>query len=126
MSAEFHWEPLDFMELLGCAPKVDGEYGFSYEYQVDRGALQLTITIWPMDCEVQLSVHAASQSEPLIHLRLIGTPGARVVNDKRGKFIEFAAANLFAGRFDLTAPAPYGFRVWAIPYLKVEPYAYET
>jgi hypothetical protein len=47
-----------------------------------------------------------------------------VVNDKKGKFIEFAAANLFLDRFDLTTPAPYGFRVWADPYIKVEPYAY--
>lgn len=126
MTAEFQWDALDFLELLGCAPEVDDEYGISSEYVVQRGALRLTITIWPLDLEVQLSMHMASQDEALIHLRLIGTPGARVVNDKRGKFIEFAAANLFSGRFDLTTPAPYGFRVWADPYFKVEPYAYET
>ena len=126
MASEFQWDSLDFLELLGSAPKVDDEYGICSEYVVQRGDLRLMISIWPLDCEVQISVYMACQEEPLIHLRLLGTPGARVVNDKRGKFIEFAAANLFSGRFDFTVPAPYGFRVWADPYIKVEPYAYET
>jgi len=49
-----------------------------------------------------------------------------VVDDKKGKFIEFAGANLYAGRYDHSAAAPYGFRVWLDPFLEVEPCAYET
>jgi len=49
-----------------------------------------------------------------------------VVDDRKGKFIEFTRANLFAGRYDHSAAAPYGFRVWVDPFLKVEPCAYET
>lgn len=126
MTTEFQWDSLDFLEILGSAPRVDGEYGIFFEYVVQRGDLRLMISIWPLDCEVQISVYMPCQVEPLIHLRLIGTPGARVINDKRGRFIEFAAANLFSGRFDHTVPAPYGFRVWADPHIKVEPYAYQT
>lgn len=47
-----------------------------------------------------------------------------MVNEKGAKFIEFAGANLFSGRYDHSAAAPYGFRVWAEPYFKIEPFAY--
>jgi hypothetical protein len=77
MASEFQWDSLDFLELLGCAPKVDDEYGISSEYVVQRGDLRIIIGIWRLDCEVQISVYIACQEEPLIHLRLIGTPGAR-------------------------------------------------
>lgn len=125
MFTGFEWEPLEFLEALGCAPEVD-EDGLSYAYEVSRNSLRLLLTIWPLDREVQVSLHDVSQKEPLFHLRLVDTPGARVVDDKRGKFIEFAGANLFSGRFDPNVAAPYGFRLWADPYFKVEPYAYPT
>ncbi|OWY29024.1 hypothetical protein CEJ42_12630 [Herbaspirillum robiniae] len=63
-------------------------------------------------------------AEPVIHLQLIDCPGARVINDKRGKFIEFSAANLFTGRYDTTSPAPYGFRLHLQPQLQVTTFAY--
>lgn len=121
---QFAWEPLEFMETLGVAPDEE-EDGTSYHYVVMRADLRLELTVWPMSADVALSICSASQAEPLVKFNLLNCPGARIVSDKRSKFIEFAGANLFVGRYDPTAPAPYGFRVWVDPYLQVEPYAYD-
>ncbi|RQO50972.1 hypothetical protein DBV14_17740 [Variovorax sp. KBW07] len=77
-----------------------------------------------MSGDVTVSVYCSTQRQPVMNLNLLDCPGARVVDDKRGKFIEFAAANPFVGRFDNTAPAPYGFRVQVDPFVQVTPYAY--
>lgn len=120
---ELVWEPVDFLDLLGVAPE-ETEYGASFLYVVDREDLRLELTVWPMSGDVAVRVYCSTQRQPVIDLNLLDCPGARVIEDKRGRFIEFAAANLFTGRFDRTAPAPYGFRVQVDPYVQVSPYAY--
>ena len=121
--SELVWEPVEFLELLGVAPDEE-EYGVSFHYVVHRQELRLELTVRPMSGDVAVSVYCSTQLQPVIHLSLLGCPGARVIKDKRGRFIEFAAANLFTGRFDNTVPAPYGFRVQADPFVQVSPYAY--
>jgi hypothetical protein len=120
---ELVWEPVDFLELLGVAPDEE-EYGVSFHYVVHRRELRLELTVWPMSGDVAVGVYCSTQSQPVVNLSLLDCPGARVINDKRGRFIEFAAANLFTGRFDNTAPAPYGFRVQVDPFVQVSPYSY--
>lgn len=123
--AEFVWEPLEFLDALGVAPE-EAEDGISFHYKLTRGDLRLELTVWPLDGDVSLSLHSPSQTEPAVDLRLLDCPGARVVSEKRGKFIEFSGANLFSGRYDLKAAAPYGFRLWVDPYLQIVPFSYET
>lgn len=120
---ELSWEPLEFLEILGVVPEEE-EYGTSYHYVVTRPGLRLELTVWPLSAEVALTLYASEQVAPILNLKLLDCPGARVIQDKRGKFIEFAAANMFMGRYDNTVPAPYGFRLWVEPYLQVAPYAY--
>jgi hypothetical protein len=120
---EFSWEPLDFLNALGVVP-VEEEYGVSYTYPVDRDPLSMTLTIWPFNCDVELAIRCKGLQEPVIYLKLIDSPGARVAEVKGQKFIEFAAANLFTGRYDHTAPAPYGFRLWLEPHLQVTTFSY--
>jgi hypothetical protein len=48
----------------------------------------------------------------------------RVVDDKRGQFLEFAAANTFTGRYDGYSVIPYGLRVWVKPQVCLEPFVY--
>jgi len=122
---EFSWEPLDFLEALGVVP-VGEEYGISYSYLVDRNPLTLDLTIWPLDGDVELAIRCHGVDKPVVQLNLLGSPGARVVRAKDGQFIEFAAANLFAGRYDNTRPAPYGFRLWIDPYLQVTTFSYDV
>lgn len=124
--AKFSWEPLDFLDALGVIPEEE-EYGASFHYVVVRAPIRLELTVWPLNADVAVSLYCLPQVEPVLNLTLLDCPGARLVNDKRGKFIEFAAgANMFAGRYDFTAPAPYGFRLWVEPYVQVEPFAYQT
>lgn len=122
---EFSWEPLDFLDALGVVP-VGEEYGISYSYSVKRPPLNLALTIWPMAGDVELAVRCEGFAEPVIFLNLLGSPGARVVTGKDGKFIEFAAANLFAGRYDITRPAPYGFCLRLEPSWQVSTFSYDV
>ncbi|WP_445178051.1 hypothetical protein [Pseudomonas sp. McL0111] len=55
-----------------------------------------------------------------------GCPGIRVVDDKRGKFLEFAAADTFAGRYDGYSVMPYGLRIWVDPQIFLEPFSYAS
>ena len=123
MSA-FAWEPLDFLDVLGVGP-VEEDSAISYRYTLDQGPLHLTLTIWPMQGDVELALRCQGFNEPVIHLNLLNCPGARIVDDKRGKYIEFAAANLFAGRYDNSRPAPYGFRLRVEPSFQVTAYSYD-
>jgi hypothetical protein len=122
---EFSWEPLDFLDALGVVP-VGEEFGISYSYSVDRKPLNLALTIWPLDGDVELAIRCEGMAEPVVLLNLLGSPGARVVHAKDGKFIEFAAAKLFAGRYDITRPAPYGFRLWLKPHLQVTTFSFDV
>jgi len=120
---EFSWEPLDFLDALGVVP-VEEEDGISYKYQVDRHPLIVTLMIWPLAGDIELTMRCEGVSEPVVILNLLSSPGARVVNAKDGKLIEFAAANLFSGRYDNTRHAPYGFRLWVEPSLQVTTFSY--
>lgn len=122
---EFSWEPLDFLDALGVAPTGE-EDGISYSYLVHRGPLTLALTIWVLDGDVGLEIRCEGMNEPIVQVNLLSSPGARVINDKRGKYIEFAAANLFTGRYDNTRPAPYGFRLFVEPNLQLTTVSYNV
>ena len=57
---------------------------------------------------------------------MLGCPGIRSVSDKRGTFLEFAAANTFTGRYDGYSVIPYGLRLWVEPQILIEPFAYNV
>lgn len=118
------WEPLDFLDFLGVVP-VETEFGLSYSYVVDQRPLTLALTLWPLDGDVEVAIRCAGMREPIVHLNLLSCPGARVVDDKRGKYIEFAAANLFSGRFHTAQPSPYGFRLRIEPNLQISTFSFD-
>jgi hypothetical protein len=120
---EFQWDPVEFLNVLNVVP-TESEHGLSYHYRVERPDVRLEVAVWPLNPDVSIKLYCSSQQEPLVNLQLLDCPAARVVQDKRGRYIEFAAANAFAGRYDATDAAPYGFRLWLEPILQVEPYAY--
>ena len=65
-----------------------------------------------------------SLPKPIIKYTLLGCPGIRVVDDKRGTFVEFAASNTFTGRYDGYSVIPYGLRLWVDPQFFLEPFSY--
>jgi hypothetical protein len=121
--SEFVWEPLGFIEALGVLP-VANEEGTCYLYKVLRQGLTLDLTVWPLDGDVCIELTCAQQRQPLLKVNLLSCPSARVLRDKHGQYIEFAATKAFAGRYDETSAAPYGFRLWLDPFVQVEPFSY--
>ncbi|MBB3262199.1 hypothetical protein F4827_007052 [Paraburkholderia bannensis] len=119
----FSWEPLDFLEVLNVVP-IEEEYGVSYRYVVSKTPVVLSLTIWPLSCDVELLINYEGVAEPLVQLNLLDCPGARVVRDDRGTHIEFAAANLFNGRYDCADAPPYGFRLQIQPSIQLSTFSY--
>ena len=117
------WEPLDFLDVLGVVPEV-AEYETSHRYVVSEPPLRLEITLWQYDGDVQLYLFVAPFERPVVRYSMLGCPGVRVIQDRRGRFLEFAAANTFTGRYDGYSVIPYGLRVWVNPQLCLEPFVY--
>jgi hypothetical protein len=119
----FSWEPLDFLEALEVTP-IEEEYGISYRYLVSRAPVFLSLTIWPLNCDVELLLKNEGITEPLLRLNLLDCPGARVVRDDCRTYIEFSAAKLFEGRYDCADAPPYGFRLQIQPFIQVSTFSY--
>jgi hypothetical protein len=120
---EFVWDPTSLLEALGVAPIEDAE-GICYLYKVLRQGVTLDLTIWPLDGDISIEVTCDQQAQPLMKVNLLSCPAVRVVRDRRGQYFEFAATKAFAGRYDETSAAPYGFRLWLDPFIQVEPFTY--
>lgn len=116
------WEPVDLLTILGVAP-VLGEYETFHRYVVEQGPIRLQLTVWQYDSDVEVLISAAPLPEPVVRYSLLGCPGIRAVNDKRGAFLEFAAANTFTGRYDGYSVIPYGLRLWVTPQVVLEPFS---
>jgi hypothetical protein len=119
------WEPLDFLDVLGVSPEV-GEYETSHKYIISRSPMRLEITLWQFDGDVQLHLFVAPFEAPVVRYSMLECPGARVLSDKRGRCLEFAAANTFTGRYDGYSVIPYGLRVRVEPQICLEPFVYPT
>lgn len=120
---ELVWNPVDFLQVLEVVPK-EGEYGTHYLYDVERGGLRLHLAVHPLERDVSIKIVCGEQVEPVVDLNLLDCPAARVVQDKRGQYIEFAGAKAFSGRYDQSDAPAYGFRLWITPYIQIEPFAY--
>jgi hypothetical protein len=122
---QFVWEPTELLNLL-CAVPVVEELGISHRYVVEQGPLRLQLTIWQYDSDVEILLSVAPLSKPVVKYTMLDCPGVRVVNDKRGTFLEFAAANTFTGRYDGHSVIPHGLRLWVVPQIVLEPFVYRV
>ncbi|MGE5651528.1 MAG: Ypar14, superfamily integron cassette [Bacillota bacterium] len=117
------WEPVDVLSVLEVAPEI-AEYETSHRYVIEQAGVKLQVTIWQYDSDVEILLWVDSLPEPVLRYNLLGCPGIRVVEGKRGSFLEFAAANSFTGRYDGYSPMPYGLRLWIKPQILLEPFVY--
>lgn len=117
------WEPVDVLSVLEVVPAI-AEYETSHRYVIEQAGVKLQVTIWQYDSDVEILLWAGSLPDPVLRYSLLGCPGIRVVEDKRGAFLEFAAANSFTGRYDGYSPMPYGIRLWIKPQILLEPFVY--
>lgn len=119
------WDPFDLFNVLGVIPS-EGEFGASHRYIVEQGPIRLQLTVWQYEADVEIQLWAVSLPNPIICYSMLGCPGIRVVDDKRGRFLEFAASNTFTGRYDGYSVIPYGLRLWVEPQVFLEPFTYST
>ena len=119
------WEPVDLLSMLGVAPAV-GEHETSHQYVVEQGPARLQLTIWQYDSDVEVLLSVAPLPDPVLRYSMLGCPGIRAINDKRGNFLEFAAANTFTGRYDGYSVVPYGLRLWIEPQIVLEPFSHRA
>lgn len=121
MSA-FTWEPLDFLDVLGVVP-VEEDHAISYRYTLDQGPLHLTLTIWPMQGDVDLALRCHGVSEPVIHLNLLDCPGARIVDDKRGNISSSRQRTCLLVGTTIVAPRHTDFGFVLSPVFRSRPIA---
>lgn len=119
------WDPFELFNVLGVIP-VEEESGISHRYTVEQGPVRLQLTIWQFNADVEVKLWAAPLPNPVICYSMLDCPGIRVVDDKRGRFIEFAATDTFTGRYDGDSVIPYGLRLWIEPQIFLEPFAYSA
>lgn len=119
------WDPFDLFNVLGAIP-VEGEHGTFHRYVVEQDSVTLQLTVWQFEADVDIQLWAAPLPDPIIRYTMLGCPGIRVVDDKRGRFLEFAAANTFTGRYDGYSVIPYGLRLWVSPQIFLEPFTYSA
>jgi hypothetical protein len=116
----FSWDQTAFIEILGVIPVVTHEFGADYAFKVRHPSLTLTIGINEDmgDCSVLL--HCPGRESPIFSAVYLGSPGAHVVRDERGYFIEIGAAGSFSGSYDSSQPLRHGLRIWVEPQVFVE------
>ena len=122
MMPELVWNETDFLEYFEVEPSI-GDYEEEYHYVVLRLPLRLELAVYPYTGDIYISVFCTSFEKAIIDIVMQNCPGARMVKDQRGNFVEFAAANCFSSRYrryDGESVIPYGVRLMVNPHIRVE------
>ncbi len=122
----FSWDPADVIDLFNSSPIPAEDFWDAHLYIKERHSLRIELKIWPGLADVDIKLYQLTdQAEPIFSMRMTNCPGARVVQDKRGEFMEFAATSIFSDSYSSVDVPKYGFRLWIDPYIKVEPFKYD-
>jgi hypothetical protein len=116
---ELVWSPVEFLGYFEVEPST-GEYEEEYRYTVLQSPLRLELSVYQFSGDVYISVFCTPHERPVVDVVVRQCPGARVVNDERGNYVEFAAAKCFTGRYDGESAIPYGVRLFVRPHIRVE------
>ena len=84
---QLDWDELIFLEFLGVEPMVD-DYSTSHTYEVEHNELRLLLTLWQYESVIHLSLFRKATTVPLFSFASFVRGGIRLVNDKRGKYLE--------------------------------------
>lgn len=116
----FSWDHIAFIELLGVVPVERNDFGADYLFEVERPPLTLTLGINEDTGDCSVLVHCRGQDAPAFRAVYLGSPGARVVDDRRGCYIELGAPGSFDGSYDSMQPLRHGLRVRVAPCVSIE------
>jgi hypothetical protein len=113
--------PDRFSGYLEVEPSIGDEE--EYQYVISQPPRRLELSVYEYAGHIYISVYCAPHDRAVIDVIISQGLGARVVDDERGSFIEFAAANCFTPwteRYDGETPVPYGVRLFARPQIRIE------
>jgi hypothetical protein len=115
----FRWDEVAVLKFFGTLPEESEEFGRNVTFRVHDGEVlfEFSVNLDTADCSVMLGLRG--REAPLFQAIYLGSPGARVVEDRRGYFLEIGAPGAFAGPYDAQQPLGQGLRVWLEPRLQV-------
>jgi hypothetical protein len=116
----FSWDQTAFIEILGVIPEATNEFGNDYSFELVRPPVSLTLGINEDMGDCSVVVRFVGKNSPVFQAVYLDSPGARVVRDKRGHFIEIGAPGAFSGSYDSAQPLKSGLRIWVEPDVFVE------
>ena len=92
------WDATEFLECFEVEPEVE-DHGVSHTYKVNRGGLDLMVTLWEIECFVQTSLYREGSDRAISTLAFSVRGSAQYVNDKRGSHIRFSDCVIGPSRF---------------------------
>jgi hypothetical protein len=116
----FVWNETDFIECLSVFPTVE-ECGVAHHFDLYRNGLRLLLSVYQLDAEVWISLYREGSNQSLFTVSLKDSPGARLVRNRNGQdYIEFAAGDVFGGRYDGESMIPMGIRLSVDPDFNIQ------
>lgn len=100
---------------------TEDEFG-NFNYIFETGICTIFLDLSTLDGDTSIRLIAPGQDEPLVDLELVGCKGIRVVDDKRGQYLEVIGQHRIEeysrGKLKKTA----GFRLRIEPIVSIEPF----
>ena len=117
--SHFEWDETAAIEFFGTLPMESHDNGRNLSFKVTQSiaTLALGVNLDTSDCSVTL--HVAGLERPVFQAVYLGSPGARIVNDKRGHYLELGSPGSFSGQYDGIQPLASGVRIQLQPQLAI-------
>ena len=119
-SPKFVWNETDFIECLGVFLEVE-EDGIAHHFVVLRNGLRLVLSVYQYEGEVWFSLYREESKQSLFTVSLRDSSGARLVRNRNGQdYLEFAAGDVFGGRYDREPVILMGIRLTVDPDFNIQ------
>lgn len=119
---ELIWDEHQFVECLGVLPTID-EYESGYHFSVLKHGLRLELSVFPYSSDICISIFRDGIESPIIDFQITECSGTQFIDDKRGKYLEFAPSQVFGDRFERDFQIPVGVKLSVEPTIHIEIFA---
>lgn len=95
---QLEWNEFDFLDCFAVEP-IAADYATSFNYEVERDGLRLLFTVWPHESVIQASLFRTDSETALNTWAAYVRGVARLVDDQRGRYLEFEDCIIAPDRF---------------------------
>lgn len=95
---QLRWDDIDFLDFFAVEPAVE-DYGASHSFEVERNGIRLLFTLWQLESVIQASLFRGQSDNALFTFAAYVRGEARVINDVRGRYIDFENCIIAPSRF---------------------------